>query len=329
MTTAKLSIYSKALAFADSSSNNNPQRRFFDWTRTLSALVVENPESDNGALQVAESVTVFDGVRATTVDGTTSLTSTLSTLDSGSRYRFTWVGGTNPTLRTDRGLTLVGQAVTFAINANQTANISLGGSTFGSVVAGDIIFIPHTTTGDTANVLAADNAGYWQVLSVISTTNIQVGRLSGESFVGTGETQTLAASTQLQAYSSAGVQVGDSVTISAGFAVASQKTFTVDEVTSTWFEVLSTSSLPSEAAKLPGAAGIIFYTNVKSFLRVETDQDILVQMNGDTGSSVKISPFQAGDIELPGYMEKVGPVYKLVLVNKSATTCNYSVFSAE
>ncbi len=326
---AKLTIASKASSFNDSSTTNNPQRRFFDWTRELRALVVENPQSYNGELAVGASATIFDGVRATTLDGTSAFTVTLSALDAGSRYRFTWVGGTDPTLRTDRALTLTGQTMTFTVNSNQTVTVTIGAGSMAGAVAGDIIFIPHTTTGDTANVLSTENAGYWQVLAATSATNIQIGRLAGESFEATGEEVVLTSNTQFQAYSSSGVQVGDSVVISAAFATATQKTFTIDRVTSSWFEVLSTTAIPAEASELPGAAGMIFYTNVKRFIRIETDQDAAVQFNGDTGLTVRIAPFQAGDTEQPGWLEKIGPAYKLVLVNKSATSLNYSVFTAE
>lgn len=326
---AKLTVNSKASSFNDTTPNNNPLRRFFDWSREIRAVQVENPQSYNGELAVGASVTVFDGVRTTTLDGTTAFTSTLSALDSGSRYRFTFVAGTNPTFRTDRALTLNTQVMTFTVNANQTVNVSIGAGSMAAVLVGDIIFVPHTTTGDTANVLSTDNAGYWQVLAIVSATNIQIGRLAGESFTASGETQTLTSDSQFQAFSAAGVQVGDSVAISAGFAVATQRTFTIDRVTSTWFEVLSTSPIPAEASKLPTAAGMIFYTNVKRFLRVETDQDAAIQYNGDTGFSNRISPFQPGDVEQPGWDEKCGPAYKLVIVNKSATSLNYSVFTAE
>ncbi len=326
---AKLTISSKAQSFNDNSSNNNPLRRFFDWTREIRGLVVDNPQSHNGTLGFGASATIFDGVRATTLDGTTAFTSTLSALDGGSRYRFTFVSGTDPTLRTDRALTLNTRVMTFTVNSNQTVNVSIGGGSMSAVQVGDIVFVPHTTTGDDANVLSTDNAGYWQVIALISSTNIQITRLAGESFSATGEVQTLTDDSQFQAFTSDGVQVGDSVTISAGFATATQKTFTIDKVTSTWFEVLSTSSLPSESAKLPTATGMIFYTNVKRFLRVEVDQDVALQFNGDTGTACRTSPFQPGDTEQPGWMEKIGPTYKLVIVNKSATSLNYSVFTAE
>ncbi len=326
---AKLTINSKALSFGDSSSNNNPQRRYFDWTREIRGVQIENPQSFNGTLIVGATATIFDGVRATTLDGTTAWTSTLSALDAGSRYRFTYISGTNPTLRTDRSLTLTGQTMTFTVNADQTVNVSIGAGSMAAVQIGDIVFVPDATTGDSANVLSSDNAGYWQVIGLVSSTNIQISRLAGESFLATGETQVLSANSQFQAFTAAGVQVGDSVTISAGFAVAAQKTFTIDKVTSTWFEVLSTSSLPAEAGKLPGASGMIFYTNVKRFVRVEVDQDAALQFNGDSAYTVRVSPFQPGDQEQPGWMEKIGPAYKLVIVNKSATTLNFSVFTGE
>ncbi len=325
---SKLNLSSNALSFNDSSTTNNPKRKPFDWTREVRGLSVENAQTYPGSIPVGSSVTVFDGIRTTTLDGTTAFTTTLSTLDPDSRYRFTWVSGTNPTLRTTRGLTLNTFDVTFTVNVNLTVNVTTTGS-FSGVVEGDTIFIPNTTTGDSANVISTENSGFWQVLAVVSSTNLQLQRLSGESFEATGETVTLTANAQFVAFSAAGVQAGDSVAISAVFAVATQKTFTIDKVTHLWFEVLSTSAIPAESSKTPGATGLIFYTNSKRYVRIETDQEACVQFNGETTQTVRLSPWQAGDDSQPAWLEKVGSAYKLVIVNKSSTQLEYTVLAAE
>src|ERR1035437_1694079 len=101
-----LTLISKALAFTDSQPSNDPVRRAFDWSRNVQAVSVNNPRSQAGAVTAGQSVVVFDGTRTLATDGTTAFAVTLSPLNQGSRYRFTWTGGTNPTLRTDRALTL-------------------------------------------------------------------------------------------------------------------------------------------------------------------------------------------------------------------------------
>jgi hypothetical protein len=49
-------------------------------------------------------------------------------------------------------------------------------------------------------------------------------------------------------------------------------------VTSKWFEVVSTTATPAGDRQAPtGAAGLIFYSNLKKFVRVETNQDVVAQ----------------------------------------------------
>lgn len=324
-----LTLISKALGFGDPQPNNDPQLKYFDWSRNQQAVIVNNPRQMSGSVVAGASVIVFDGTRTLTLDSTTAFSVTLSSLGAGTRYRFTWTGGTNPTLRTDRGLTLTGQAVTFSIGANQVADVSLGGGTFGSVVVGDVVFIPGVTTGDSAGPFNPQNEGFWSVIAVISSTHVQMVRLPGTSFSGASETQTLSSNTQLVAFSAAGVQPADSVSISAGFSVANQKTFIIDRITSTWFEVVSAAPLATESGKMPGTAGIAFFSAVKRWIRVEVDQQAVLQVNSDTSLNNVLQPIAPGDPQQMGWEEKWGPVYKLTIVNQSASTLNYTMFSAE
>jgi hypothetical protein len=319
-----LTITNKSVAYTDVEPTSQPLQKSFDWTLSLKNLSVLDPKSFGGTCPASSSVVVFDGTRATTLDGTTTFSVALSTLDAGVRYRFTWTSGTNPTLRTDRGLTLTGQSVTVAVNANSTVNVILGGGSFTGVVAGDIVYIPGPATGDSATTpFNAANHGFWVVLAVVSSTNIQLGRPAGDSFSASGEIVVLTSNAQVQAFSAAGIQAGDNVTVSAGFAVSTRKTFVVDRVTSTWFEVLSTAAIPSESGVVPGATGMVFYTDGKRFLHLEVDQEAVAQFDGDTGESVRLSPVQAGDPRQPAWLEKHGACHKLVVVNKSSLDLNF------
>jgi hypothetical protein len=103
----------------------------------------------------------------------------------------------------------------------------------------------------------------------------------------------------------------------------------VDRVTAKWFEVVSTSPVPLEAGKIPGASGMVFYSNGKSYVRVEVDQEAVVRLNGDTSDFCWVSPQQAGDPEQVGWFEKYGPVWQLDVANKSSQVLNVSTFSAE
>lgn len=323
-----LNVVVKIIAFADQSINNNPRLKFFDWTRDISGIAVEDPKSEAYTVPAGSSQVIFDGTRTTTLDGTSAFTTALLSTDP-SRYRFTWVSGTNPTLRTGRGLTPSGIALTFTVNANSTMNLAAASSLFSGVVAGDFIFIPHTTTGDSANVISVLNAGYWKVLSYVDTQNLVLVRPDGEDFEGASEVVTPVSNSQLRAFSSAGVQVGDSVDITAGFSTATRRTFEVVAVTDAFFEVFSSSPVPAESAITPGATGMVFYSETKNFLYVESDQPIVVRANGDTGNTQRVDPVEAGDALRPGGYMKRGPCWSLTIVNRSTSDADITIIHSK
>ena len=314
-------------AYADRPANSNPRLRAVDWRRDLAGQAVSNPKSESVQLIAGETRTLFNGTRTTTLDGTTAFTVSLSTLESG-RYRFTRVAGTDPTLRISRGLTLNTVSVTAVALSNGSLTMTVPGpAAFTGVVAGDIVFVPNTNTGDTANVFSISNGGYWVVLAVLSPQSLSLSRLPGASFEGVSEVVTLTSNSQLRAYSAAGVQVGDSVAISSGFAVATRKTYGVVAVTDTFFEVYSSLPLPLETSVIPTAAGMVFYSSAKNTLYIEGDQEFVVQLNGSTDFSQHVSPVLAG--ELPGPYYKNGPAWSLTVVNMSSTSLNLMVIGAE
>jgi len=334
-----LTIASKLVAFSDSEATSQPLMKNFDWTMGLKNLTISDPKSFSGTLGAGLTTTIFDGTRATTLDNTTAWDTSLSTLDSGTRYRFTWTDGTDPTLREDRGMTLSSQPVQVIVNADSTVDMVLGNGGLGAfpyifggggstIIAGDILFIPGEITGDAAGPFNAENTGFWVVLNVFSPTDIQLARLPGESFTASGETITLTSDTQLQIFAADGVQVGDSVSISSGFAVSSRRTYIVDRVTSTWFEVVSSAAIPIQADIRPTAAGLIFYSDGKRFVHLEADQEAVVRFDGDTGDTCRCSPAEPGDRSQPGWVQKFGPCHKLILVNKSSVSLNYVAHSA-
>ena len=258
---ATLNVVTKILAYADQQVNSQPRLRFVDWVRDISGIPVRDPLSSGHQVAGQTAVTIFNGTRATTLDGTTAFSVALLPLTESNRYRFTWTGGTNPTLRTGRGLTPTGILLTLTVNPNATLTVVAASPLFGSVLVGDEVFIPHTTTGDAANVFSVLNAGYWQVLSVTSTTQITLVRPAGQDFEGASEAVTPASNSQLRAYSAAGVLIGDSADITAGFNLGTRKTFDVLAVTDAFFEVLSTTPLATESGITPGATGLVFFSD--------------------------------------------------------------------
>lgn len=325
---ATLRLISTAVAYTDVGETDNPTKRNFDWS-TDRSYPVSNAKSFPYTVDPGATYTLFSNSRATTADGTTQYTLTLSTL-AATRYRFTWTAGTNPTLRTARALALNTRTVTVTANANLTVTMATQAGDWTAVQAGDTVFIPDTTTGDSASPFNIMNVGYWTVLAVAGDgSSVTLARPTGTGFIGYSESVPITANTQVVAYSAAGVQVGDTVDVNAGFTGNVLQTYSVVAVTSTWFEIVSTLPLPSGVAALPGASGVQFYNVAKRWVRIEADQLCVARFNGDTGNTNKIAPWAPADQDNVGYQEKTGPVYSLVVVNLSNAPLNLTYWSVE
>lgn len=323
-----LNVTTKILAFSDKSESSNPRLKSVDWYRDMSGQTVVDPRTETFSLAPNESKTVFDGTETTSLDGTSAFDLTLSTLDS-SKYRLTYVGGTNPAWRTGRGLTLNGVAVTFTVNSNMTVTVTVPtGPDFTAVQIGDIVFIPHTTTGDSTSPVSVLNAGYWKVLSKASSTSITLARTSGV-FEAAQQTVTLTSNSQFRAFSSTGVQIGDSIYLAAGFAIGSRKTFEVLAVTDTFIEFVSSIPLAVELGVVPGVDGILFFDSSKNFLYIESDAEVVVQCNTDTSYGHKLESPDISNSDWPAQYLKRGPTWKLTIVNTGADFANVFVIHAE
>jgi hypothetical protein len=323
---AILNINSNAAAFGDQNLSNNPKRRFFDWTRNMNGLRIKNPKANTLTLYPGESRLVFDGKRTLGADVTTQWDS--KSLGSGV-YRLSWNAvGTHPGLRTARAIPFVGIDITVSINNNSTVTMACSSNCFQNVQAGDNLYISLPTDSGPKPFNPA-NGGFWVVLSA-SPNAITLARPVGQSFNAAAETVVVTNTNlgPILAYSSTGVQVGDTVDINAGFQVPVQKSYEVLSVTSQWFEVSSVSPLPEEAAVQPGTTGITFYTSAKTFMRVEADQDALVYFNGYP-VGVRIIPVLAGDPGNMGWFENTGVIWTLTVINRSQNPLNLNVFSAE
>lgn len=322
-----LNLYSLTLAYADAGANNNPELRQADWKRSQIGIAVENPKTDPVKVPAGQTVVVFDGARVTTLDGTSAFSIALSPL-AADLYRISFTGGTNPSLRTARALSLNGILLTMTALANGSLTISAPGTPFSAVQAGDELMIAGTLTGDASSPFGALNQGRWAVLAVGGAgANVTLARPAGQDFQGQTESVTPTANAQVTAYSQAGVQPGDKLKISAGFVPTSRKTYKVESVTSTYVEVRSSLPLPAEAGITPGAAGFQFFSSGKRFTRVEVDQEATLVINGVAGP--ELSPWVAGDPASVAVYQQVGPVYSLSILNRSTLLLQSNIITAE
>ena len=329
-----LNLVFKALCYNDLPATSNPIRRAFDWGRSLQGVSVSNPKQNSFSIPANSSLQIFTGTRSTNIDATTRFTLTVSSLSSN-RYRFTATSGTPPVFVTDRALTPNGHTMTWVSNNNATSTLTSSTSgDFTAAQVGDAIWVPGLTTGDAAGPFNAMNEGQWVVLSKDSTSTIlQLARVAIGGYVnylGTSEAVVVTSNSQVQAFSAAGVQVGDSVDISAGFSLPIIQSYVVAAVTPTWFEVITSSALPVSTIAAPGVGGIVFYNVAKRLVIVETDQEAAVQVNADTTSSNnRVSPIAPGDPDNCGFYWKFGPTWQLTVVNRSLVPMNTTVLTAE
>lgn len=324
-----LSLTTRTLGFSDpTNAGNDPQKRNVDWKSSIS-VPAKNVAGVPYTVDPGATLSLFSGNRTISADGTTQWTLTLSPL-AANRYRFTSTSGTAPVLRTDRALALNTQTVIVTVQVNQTATFAANAAAFSAVQVGDTLFIPGVTTGDTAGPFNPLNEGYWTVLSVAGDgSNVQVTRGTGVTFQAFGQSVVITLNAQVQAFSGTNVQIGDGVVISAGFPTAVLGHYTVVAVAPKWFEVLSTAPLPVSSVAVPGATGILFYQRAKRYVEIWADQECYVQVNGDSGSSNKISPWQQGDITQAGCYIKAGLTFQATIVNASTSPLNIQFISAE
>jgi hypothetical protein len=323
---ATLNVLHTILSYGDDQSAGSPLRRYIDWARRLLGIEVENPLDNEYTIPAGGSLTVFNGTRATSIDGTTQFTLSKNPI-LPSTYRFTFAAGTDPVLRAARALNLTGIVTTMTPNGDGTLTMSVGaGTPFSAVQAGDNLFIPGVSTGDGAGHFSPANQGLWTVL-VATGASLQLGRTG--AFSGFLESPTPTGSTEVLAFAAAGIQIGDTADISAGFASVTLGSYVVSQVTSKWFEVTSAKGLPAQAGVIPGATGLQFYTDCKRWLRVEVDQEAVLRFNGDTSNANRVAPVAPGDTEKVGWLDKFGPVYSLVIVNRAAVAMQALVQSAE
>lgn len=320
-----LTLTIQALGYDDDRATSNPLDAPILWRRSMANVPVENPETRQYAVDPLGSVTVIDGSRSLSVDGTTEFSLALK---AATRYRMTWTDGTAPGFRTDRNLDASSVELTLTLNSNLSVTVTGSGSVFAAVQVGDVVFVPGLSTGDSASPFSPLNEGLWTVLSN-GADSITIARAQGETFQGASEVVTPSSASQFQAFSATGVQVGDTIEISGGFSAATQRSYDLVAVNPKWIEFQSTFPLGPETGVLPTAAGIAIYTTAKRFVAIQSDQELVVRFNGDTGSTNRVTPIIPGDKNFPGVEVKLGLVWKLVVVNRSSARATVKVSSAE
>jgi hypothetical protein len=322
--------YTALAAYQDLSVNTNPQERFVDWRKNVVNVSVDNPLNQKFQIVPSGTQMVFSGTRTTTIDNTTAFSIAINPTNSN-LYRVTATGGTAPGFRTNRGLALNGDTVTVTVNNNVSVIFNILTSNWSAVQVGDVVFVPTGLTGDASSPFNVLNGGFWVIIGKDAggtPKNMTATRLPGQSFSGTSETVVQTSNSQFQAFSSSGIQVGDTLQISSGFSLVTQQlSYSIATVTATFVEFLSSTPLPLETNISPGNSGMTFYNAAKRFVRIEVDQACYVQFNGSSDTTNILLPRAVGDIRNGfAWLEKWGLHFSVNIVNKSPNNILNVVF---
>lgn len=320
-----LRVTTNVIAFSDPEATSQPRMRHVDWLRALVVPGVSNPRSEAYTLAPGEERLVFDGTRSLTIDGTTAFSVALVPGEDIT-YRIRHTGGTAPGFRTARAFSANGGTIDVVVNTDQTVTMTIAGGTFTGISGGDTLWLPGSEESVTSP-FSVVNQGFWLVMTVSATVLVL---RREEDF--NGEAQTGVAITnanQIAAFSASGVQEGDKVELVSGFASVNRTTYPVVNVTSAYIDVQTVIPMAAEAGVLPGASGLLVYTNAKRWVRLEADQEVAVKVNGDTSTTQKVSPWIAGDVNGAGDYARSGPTFSLRILNLSQEPASINVVSVE
>ena len=324
-----LTFILQALGYDDVPPTSNPQSTPIDYNLTQANLPFDNPTTESFNIDPGATKVVFSGIRSTSFGDDTALNLTLNGF-TPSIYRLTYAGGTDPVFRTRREVDLTSIPTTMTILSNLTLLVTTTGEgSFGGVSVGDNVFIPGVKTGDGPGVFNDLNAGFWTVLSIQDANNIILGRDPSIVWEGIAESLTPDSIDDFQVFSSDGVQVGDTVDISAGFSAPTLNAFDITAVTGRFIEFLSTAPLGPEDDVVPGTSGFVIYTSRKRFIGIRTNQSIVVRYNGDPNDYNRVEPLLAGVAGMEGSDHKFGSVWSLEIFNRSMARASVRVASAE
>jgi hypothetical protein len=296
-------------AYEDANSSNQPSLSNFRWDREVNGLAVNNAQSLAFLLAPGETKTLFNGSRTLGQDGSTQYSISLKPLSTNT-YVLTNVGGTAPDFRTPRApgadattqitATINGPLVTFASTGGTALNLISGGA-----VVGDYVRL-----GDLFN---QSNQGEQKIIALTATSFTvanELGVAEGPITLGAGF------ASQLQIYSAAGVQVGDTLVISGGFSSVTQGAYKISAVGAEFLEFFSADILPAEGPITTQA--IAAYSAAKKFVYLESDGHISLSINGSAAG--EIEPLISLSSTQPGIFVRTSTQYSMSVTNIGTDT---------
>jgi len=308
-------------AYDDETATNSPSRSNVKWNREMQGIDICEPESKSIKLQANQEVTLFSGTVSTNADITTTWDLSLKA-GSTNIYRIQYNIGTAPDFRIARvsGADATTE-VTITKNAKLLTYTSTGGTLFDLLSAGAIV-------GDEvriAGVFNAANQGKFKIIAITATS------FTVENEIGVAETGIVLGAlfaTNVNIYSTDGVQINDKTDIIAGFSLVTFGTYDIVDVSHDYIEIYSNESLPEESGISNNPSVMEVYRDAKQFLYMESDKHIEVTIN-DSLTPNEIIPFQIGSSKKSGVFMSKASLKSCKIKNKSQETANIFYVSAE
>jgi hypothetical protein len=152
--------------------------------------------------------------------------------------------------------------------------------------------------------------------------------MSGQVYSTLAQTVTITDNTSFQVFSSDCVQLDDTLSLVTGFSPVLLQTYEIVTVTADSLDFISGTILPPLVNFVPGANSIVIFANAKSWIALETDQNLDIAVNGSS-TSFTVEPLLAGDPSKVGVFQLMGTVYSLAVTNKSTVPASLRILSAE
>jgi hypothetical protein len=316
---SKLNLLLYLNSFEDSKVTNNPSLNNLKWTRDVKGIDVANP--------IGKTIQLISGASDTILAAAVTLSADLTTtydiaLVSGSSttYRISHNSGTLPVFRTAR---VSGADATSKVTITKNAKLL----TFTATVVPFALVSNGVVVGDYVRVgsaFAVANQGVFKIISRSATSFVV------ENELGILETDILLGSDfadDINIYSAAGVQIGDSLEINNGFSLVTLGTYEISDVSHNYVEFYCADALPQETAVSNNPAAFVIYRNAAKFLFVETDSKITITING--GDPVYLETMLAGTTKVNGMFLLNSTLKSVVLSNPTLDNANVTYYIAQ
>lgn len=322
MTQQVLNIINQFMAYTPVNGiTDNPILRNFDWSRRIYSIPVDNAQTETKTLAPNQSLEIFSGIVSHNI---TVAEDVVLSLLGDSVYRLSVVGG-GSFFKTKKAVSSI-TTCDISINNQTIANFDFDAATLGAAI-GDTLRCKGYNTKDSNTAWNSINTGDWVIIGINGSV-LTCKRPIGQTFEAIEETATITGA-DLEIFSNAGVQVGNSITLEDNFLIYGKQSFIVQDVTSSTINFMSGEPLPVDIVTQYILNKITFNNKTKRFLYVEASNSVAVQLNGDTGSNFVVEPITYNDLQQPGFFTKFGAMSACTVKNLTLESVNVTFLMAE